>query len=333
MKVLQLPSLHRFRRANGYRIGALLLCLSALILAACSGDQGDHHQSVQTDNGNTISYSTLPQDVLVRVFYGGGKVGQLELTPEISIYGDGTFITGPGLQQQQGMLSSDALQHILHTLTSTDNLLQLHQQVFDDIPDQNVTLLQLSLNGKNYQFMYGPFGHLQEGTQAMHEYQQLGNAISAVRATLTGPVSAYTSQSMALLVYQTFRIDFTYRETSSLLNWPVSDFTLANAAAYECGVLPIDHTGPNADSGCLVYTIPHLAYLLNQQDLQPIKQALQGKQEGMFIENSSYYVVTLRPLLPDEIAHQQLAMYGSNIQDYTPIPLKTGTIPVAQTTH
>ena len=63
------------------------------------------------------------------------------MTPEISIYGDGTFITGPGLKLQQGSLSNDALQSLLHTLTSTDNVLQLQQQVFDDIPNQNATLL------------------------------------------------------------------------------------------------------------------------------------------------------------------------------------------------
>lgn len=314
-----------------YRVGALLFCLLALFLTACDGGQSNH-QTVQTDSGKVISYSVLPQDVLVRIFYGGGKVGRLEFTPEVSIYGDGTFITGPGLQLQQGSLSSDQLQGLLHTLTSTDNLLQMHQQVFDDIPDQNVTLLQLMLNGKTYQFLYGPFGNLQEGDQAMHEYQQLGNAITTIRNSLSGVRSAYTSTQMALLVYQTFRVDFTPQQTEALLTWPLTDFTLANMAIYECGVIPQDQTGPNADNGCLVYTVPHVAYLPGQQDLQRVRTALQGKQEGMFIENNSYYMVLLRPLLPDEIAQHQLAMYGSNTQEYAPVPLKTGAVPVPTVT-
>lgn len=318
-----------------YRGSVLLLCLLMTFLAACDSGQSSHHQTVQTDSGKVISYSTLPQDVLVRVFYGGGKVGQLEMTPEISIYGDGSFITGPGLQPQQGSLSGDQLQNLLHTLTSTDNLLQMDQQVFDDIPDQNVTLLQLALNGKTYQFTYGPFGNLQESTQKMHEYQQLGSAISMVRNSLAGPESAYTSQQTTLLVYQTFRADFTTAQTETLLNWPLTDFTLADTAVYECGTVQVagaDGPRPNADNGCLVYTVPHVAYLPNQQDLQLIKTALKGHQEGMFSENGSYYVVILRPLLPDEIAQKQLAMYGSDAQDYAPVPLKTGAVPIATPT-
>jgi hypothetical protein len=268
----------------------------------------------------------------VRLFYGGGKVGTLEMTPEISIYGNGTFITGPDLQPQQGSLSNDALQNLLHTLTSTDNLLQLQRQVFDDIPDQNATLLQLAVNGKHYQFVYGPFGNLQESTQDMHAYQQLGNAISAIRNALNGPETPYTSQEMALLVSQTFRADYTIAQNQTIPIWPLSDIDLANTAIYECGAIPQDQTGPNADNGCLSYTVPQVAYLPGQDDLQQIKSALHRQPQGMFLENTSHYVVILRPLLPDEIAQQQLAMYGSNAQTYTPVPLKSGDIPVPTAT-
>lgn len=312
--------------------GALLLCLLALLLTGCDSSQNSNHQSVQTDSGNVITYSTLSHDVLIRVFYGGGKVGKLALTPEISIYGDGTFITGPGLQLHQGLLSTNSLQTLLHTLTSTDNLLQLHRQIFNDIPDQNTTLLQLTLNGKNYQFIYGPFGHLQESEQDMQEYQRLGMAISAIRNSLSGPENTYTSQQMALLVYQTFRTDFTEAQKQALLHWPLTDFTLADIAIYECGIIPQDLTGPNADNGCLTLTTPSVAYLASEQDLQLIKNVLKGQAQGVFSENNSYYVVTLRPLLPDEIARRQLAMYGSDTLAYTPVPLKGGTIPVATAT-
>lgn len=316
--------------ARSYLIVVVLLCLLTLLLAACdsgTASNGNHHKTVQTDSGSAITYSTQPQDVLLRIFYGGGKVGTLEMTPEISIYGDGTFITGPGLQLQQGSLSSDALQSLLHTLTSTDNLLQLHHQVFDDIPNQNTTLLQVALNGQNYQFLYGPFGNLQESTQDMHEYQQLGNAISSVRNALTGPETPYVSHTMALLAYQTFRADFTTEQDQALPIWPLNDLDLANTAIYECGTIPQDQTGPNADNGCLVYTVPQVAYLPGDADLQQIKSALHGQPQGMFLEYTSHYVVILRPLLPDEIAQHQLAMYGSNTQAYTPVPLKGGTIP------
>lgn len=317
---------------NRVRVGLVLLGLLAVVLTACDWGQNTSHKTIQTDSGSTISYSTLPQDVLVRIFSGGGKVGRLEITPEISIYGDGTFITGPGLRLEQGSLDSDQLQNLLHTLTSTDNLLQVHQQVFADIPEQNVTLLQLALNGKNYQFIYGPFGNLQESTEQMHEYRQLGNAISAVRSALAGPERPYASTQMALLVSQTFRADLTAARKQTIPTWPPGGIVLADTAIYECGTIPQDLTGPNADNGCLAYTVPRVAYLPGQRHLLAIQAALKGQQEGLFTENGNYYLVILRALLPDERVQQQLAMYGSNSQSYTPVPLKTGTIPAPTVT-
>ncbi|HEY0753400.1 MAG TPA: hypothetical protein VGD98_05510 [Ktedonobacteraceae bacterium] len=314
-----------------YGVQALLLCLLALLLSACTSGTTStptHRKTVQTNSGNSITYSTQSQDVLLRLFYGGGKVSLLQMTPEISIYGDGSFITGPDLQLQQGSISSDTLQNLLHTLIGTDNLLQLHHQVFDDIPDQNTTLLQMTLDNQNYQFLYGPFGNLQESTQDLHDYQQLGNAISTIKNALSGPEKTYTSQNMALLVYQTFRADYTSAQNQTIPLWPLNNIDLANAAVYECGTIPQDQTGPNADNGCLTYTVPKTAYLPTQGDLQQIKAALLGQQQRMFLENNSHYVVILRSLLPDEIAQQQLAMYGSNTQAYTPIPLKGGNIPI-----
>lgn len=166
----------------------------------------------------------------------------------------------------------------------------------------------------------------------MHEYQQLGNAISTIRNALNGPETPYTSQEMALLVYQTFRADYTIAQNQTIPIWPLSDIDLANTAIYECGTIPQDQTGPNADNGCLSYTVPQVAYLPGQDDLQQIKSALHGQLQGMFLEDTSHYVVILRPLLPDEIAQQQLAMYGSNAQAYTPVPLKSGDIPVPTAT-
>lgn len=314
-------------------VGVSLLFLLLFLLVACDvGTGSSHRKTMQTDSGGAITYSTQPQDVLLRLFYGGGKVGTLQLTPEISIYGDGTFITGPGLQLQQGSLSNVTLQDLLHTLTSTDNLLQLHQRVFDDLPGQNATLLQVALNGQNYQFVYGPFGNSQENTQNLHEYQLLGNAISAVRNSLSGSETPYVSNDMALLVYQTFRLDFTGTQNQNLPAWPLHDIDLANAALYECGAIQPDQTGPNADNGCLTYIVPQVAYLPGKDALREIQNALHGQPQALFLEATNYYAVILRPLLPDEIAQQQLAMYGSNAQTFTPIPLKRGDIPTPNAT-
>lgn len=308
--------------------GVFVLCLLALLLGACdSGTPTSQHQTVQTDSGSPVTYSVLPQDVLLRLFYGGGKVSKLEMTPEISIYGDGTFIIGPGLTLQKGSLSSDELQSLLHSLTSTDNLLHLQRQVFNDIPGQNATLLQANLNGQNYQFTYGPFGNLQESAQDMREYQQLGHAISTIKNAVAGSRAPYTSQRMALLVYQTFRIDYGITQDQTLPEWPLADIDLANAAIYECGMIHEDDTGPNADNGCLTYTAPLVAYLPGENDVQQLEATLKGQQAGMFLEYSNRYIVMLRPLLPDEIAHNQLAMYGSNTLAYQPVPLKGGAIP------
>lgn len=324
-----------FSRAKNRHILACLLtmCLLSLLFAACdsgTGKQGSPQQTMKTDSGDTISYSTQPQDVLIRIFFGGGKVGSLQLTPEVSIYGNGTFITGPGLQPREGSLSSDNLQKLLHTLTSTNNLLKLHRQVFNDIPDQNITLLQIMLNGKSSQFIYGSFNNLSESEQDMQEYKQLGNAISTIRNSLSGPTTAYTSQNKALLVYVTSRADFTH---TSIPAWTVSGINLADAAAYECGLIKPDPNTPrtNLDNGCLTYTVPQVAILPDQQSLRLITDLLHGQQQGMFMEDDAYYIIMLRSLLPDEMARQELAMYGSDIQNYTPIPLKKGSIPVSNT--
>ncbi|MEO7020533.1 MAG: hypothetical protein ABI234_10320 [Ktedonobacteraceae bacterium] len=314
----------------------MFLCLLAMLLTACdwgnSGSSGQH-QALQTDNGSTVTYSTRSSDVLVRLFYGGGKVGTLELTPEISLYGDGMFITGPSLQLRQGGISNDDLQNLLHTLTGTDNLLQLHRQVFNDIPNQNAALLQVTLNDKKYQFVYGPFGHLQEGSQDRHEYQQLGDAIGAIQQALSHPTQAYTSPQSALLVHQTFREDFTENQNQTIPRWTLSrTLNLAHAAIYECGVVPADFTSPNLDLGCLNYTIPQLAILLDQQNSNLVENLLHGTPQQMFLENNDYYIVMLRPLLPDELAQHHVAMYGNNNQDYTPVPLKSGPIPVPTVT-
>lgn len=309
----------------------LLVSLSTfmLFLATCTTGPTPtpppSHRSLPTDSGIPVTYSILPQDVLVRVFYGGGKLGTLELMPEVSIYGDGAFILGPSLHLQKGSLTSDALQQLLRTLVNTDSLLSLHRQQFYDMPDQNATLLQLTLNGQYHEFLYGPFGNLTESAQDMADYHHLGDAIATVRNTLQGPFSAYTSGNVALLVHETFSPDL----TQNIPTWPISNFSLFNAAAYECGVIPPDQTGPNADNGCLTFTVPHTAILPTRNELQTLSALLHGQDQATFIEQNLYYTVVLRPLLPDEIAQNKLAMYGSNNLDYAAVPLKTGPIPVA----
>lgn len=302
----------------------LLLLASCSTTPALSSTKGTPHATLATNNG-TLTYSTSPQDVILRTFYGGGNMGTLEMSPDISIYGDGTYILGPGIHMREGHLSTNALQQLLHILVDNDGLpgLQLHQ--FYDIPDQNMTLLQLNLNGKNYAWYYGQYGFLQESTQDMSEYHRLGQALASITQSIAGATQAYTSTKMVLLVHQDFSPDL----TKQIPTWTLPDFTLDAVAAYECGVTPPDQTGPNADTGCLSFTVPHYAYLLAPQQMQAIQAMLKGQQEGVFFEQDTqnYYSIVLRPLLPDELHEQTLAMYGSAELNYVAIPLHSGNIP------
>jgi len=144
----------------------IIFCIIIILFTACessanTSSTNSAKQTLSISSGSTITYSTRPQDVLIRTFYGGGKLGTFEMSPEISIYGDGTFILGPGLQMQQGRLQAAALQQLLNKLVDTYGLLKLNKQQFYDVPDQNATVLQLMLNDKEYTYLFGPFGNMQ----------------------------------------------------------------------------------------------------------------------------------------------------------------------------
>jgi hypothetical protein len=318
------------KREISYRLLLIMLCSLVIPLAACDSSSSapsannNTKQTLSTSSGSTITYSTDPRDVLIRTFYGGGKLGTLEMSPEISIYGDGTYILGPGLQMQQGYLSANALQQLLNKLVDTYGLLKLSRQQFYDVPDQNATVLQLMLNGKHFEYLYGPFGNLQESAQEVGEYQRLGQALTSVTDALVGPTHTYTSKEMALLVHQTFSPDL----TQNIPYWYFPDFTLFQLATYECGQIPPDETGPNGDTGCLTYTVPHTVLLLNTQQLQQIMMLLHGQGQGTFLERGIYYSVALRPLLPDEPVQRMLAMLGSQELSYTGVSLVAGPVPI-----
>ncbi|HLG60870.1 MAG TPA: hypothetical protein VKY19_02990 [Ktedonosporobacter sp.] len=303
-------------------------CLLATQLGGCSLFSASGSQQPQkttftssaSSSSEPITYSTGAHDVLIRTFYGGGLYGSLELAPQVSIYGDGTYILG---QDQQGTISSDALQQLLDTLVNTDGLLHLKRQQFIDIPDQNATFLELSLNDKQLELVYGPFGNQQESADDMDEYHRLGKALSTITATLKGPTHPYHSSSSALLVRQIFHPDF----TQTILYWPLYEFTLSQAAIFECGIVPPDENSSNAETGCLKYLIPDHAQLLTASQLQTLRTQLNNRPEGIFTEQGLYYEVTLRPLLPDELAHKTVAMFGSAQGSYRGVPLNQGTIP------
>gem|GEM_PF-563898 len=309
-----------------------LFCIMMLLFTACDSTPNTaskvKNQSISTNNG-VITYSTSPQDVLIRTFYGGGKLGSFEYSPEISIYGDGSYILGPGLQMREGQLSSDALGQLLHILVDTDGLLKFTTKQFYDIPDQNATFLQLMLNGTSYTFQYGPFGNLQESAQDRDAYHRLGAALTSITGALNGPTHPYAGKQMALLVHQDFNPDL----SQTIPNWSLPDFNLYNLAVYECGAVPLDQTGPNGDTGCLTYTVPHNALLLSAQQQQLIISLLKGQSQGVFLDLGQYYSVTLRPLLPDEIAQKMLAMLGSAELVYTGVPLQKGPVPTATPTR
>ena len=318
------------------RINALLpgvfviLCLLAALITACasssnttsSTQSGKNTQVLPTNNG-MITYSANPGDVIVRTFYGGGNFGTLAFSPEISIYGDGTYILGPGIQMRQGKLDADSLQQLLHTLVDTDGLLGFTQTQFYDVPDQNATYLQLTLNNKHYEFQYGKFGTLRESTQQLDEYHRLDRALTTIRESLKGPTHPYSNNMMIVLVHQDFSPDL----TQNIPEWSLPDFTLSQLAIFECGVIPPDQVGPNGDTGCLTFTTPGVVYLPTTRQLQSIRALLRNQQQGEFIEQGLYYHLVLRPLLPDELPQKVVAMFGSNKLSYSGIPLHSGAIP------
>jgi hypothetical protein len=312
-------------RAIKYSLPAMLcLALLGTLLTGCNmsttATTSGHKATFQTSSHQSVSYSTNPDDVLIRTFYGGGLQGTLEFGPQVSIYGDGTYILG---LDRTGKLDSVALQQLLSTLVDSDGLLGFARRQFADIPDQDATFLELSLDGRQEELMYGSFGNMRESAQDMDEYHRLGQALSAITAALKGPTQPYRSTAIALLVRRMFSPDL----SRSIPTWPLTDFTLAQAAVYECGVIPPDEVGLNPETACLKYTIPQHAILLNQAQAHAIQARLQGSQ-GTFTEDGQYYTVTLRPLLPDELAAKTLAMFGSAQEGYTGVPLLTdGKVP------
>ena len=308
----------------------VILCLLATLLTACSGSgnttsaskNGKSTRAMPTNNG-IITYSTNPNDVIVRTFYGGGNFGTLAFSPEMSIYGDGRYILGPGLQMREGRLDTDSLQQLLHALVDADGLLSFTQTQFYDVPDQNATLLQLTLNKKYYEFQYGKFGTLQESAQALDEYHRLDRALTMIRESLKGPTHPYSNATMTVLVHQDFSPDL----TQNIPVWPLADFTLSQLAKFECGIIPPDQVGPNGDTGCLTFTVPRAAYLPNRRQIQTIRSLLNNQQQGEFLEQGLYYRLVMRPLLPDELPLKTVAMLGSNELSYKGVPLQSGPIP------
>jgi hypothetical protein len=310
----------------------VLSCLLIVLLSACNGatsaSSSSSHSTKQiiSSSGASIAYSTGPTDVVIRTYYGGGEVGTLDFSPEISIYGNGNYILGPGLKMRWGKLAPGALGQLVQKLVHTYGLLNFQQQQFNEDTDQDATWLELTLNNKQYEFAYGRYGLRPESTIDKAEYYRLDEALTTIRNALTGPTRPYTNNAMALLVHQDFSPDL----TQTIPSWNLSDFSLSQVAEFECGIIPPDLVGPNAGTGCLTYTIPSSGYLPTMHDLQTIKNMLKGQQEGDFTEQGQYYRVVLRPLLPDEQSQKALAMFGSQQYYFKPIPLHGGGLPAAQ---
>lgn len=302
----------------------LILCcilLLSIVLSSCAdGSTTSQSQTIQSSSAQQITYSTDPKKVLIRLFYGGGLYGSFQPAPQLSIYGDGTYILGT---EQQGKLNNDDLQHLLTDLIDSYNLTTLKRQQFSDVPDQNATYLELALNGKTQELVYGPFGSRQESTQDLDEYQRLGKAITAINNALKGPTQPFTANATALLTRQVFGA------SNSAVYWPLTDLSLSQAALFECGpVRPSsDEVDPNQELGCLKYTIPNNVLLLTGSQLQVLKNSLDGQSQGTFLGGNGTYEVRLRPLLPDEIAQKTVAMFGSAQSSYKSIPLHEGPPP------
>jgi hypothetical protein len=290
-------------------------------MSSCEADQNPSQTATVKNSANQITYSTNAQDVVIRTYYGGGQYGTLPLGPQLSVYGDGTYLIG---LEKQGKLTNDALQQLLSTLIDTDGLLSFKRQQFSDVPDQNSTFLELNLNGKHTELVYSNFGSRAESAQDLDEYQRLGKALTALKESLNSPTQAYTTNRYALLVRETATPD----RTQPMQTFTLQDFTLAQIAKFECGPNKDDRaTSGNPVGPCLHYTRPLGALILRDNQLQTIKTLLGGQQEGQFAQMGLYYDVRLRPLLPDEVSTKKLAMLGSLQLTYEDIPLVEGTLP------
>jgi hypothetical protein len=296
-----------------------LVLLIALILSSCNEDQA---QTATVKNASSqITYSTNAQDVVIRTYYGGGHYGTLPLGPQLSLYGDGTYVIG---LEQQGKISSDAMQQLLATLVDTDGLLSFKRQQLADVPDQNSTFLELNLNGKHTELTYSNFGSRPETAQDLNEYQRLGKALTIFKESLNGPTQPYTSNKYALLVHETATPD----QTQPIPPFFLQDFTLPQVAKFECGPNKDEaRTSGNPIGPCLQYTRPLGVLILTDNQLQQIKTLLGDQQEGQFTQLGLYYDVRLRPLLGDEVSTKKLAMLGSLQFGYEDIPLVEGTLP------
>ncbi len=296
-----------------------LVLLTPLILSSCNEDQT---QTATVKNSSSqITYSTNAQDVVIRTYYGGGHYGTLPLGPQLSLYGDGTYVIG---LEKQGKISSDAMQQLLSTLVDTDGLLSLKRQQFADVPDQNSTFLELNLNGKHTELTSSNFGSRPESAQDLDEYRRLGKALTTFKESLNGPTQPYTTNKYALLVHETATVD----RTQAIQTFSLQDFTLPQVAKFECGPNKDEsRTSGNPIGPCLQYTRPLGALMLKDNQLQQIKTFLGGQQEGQFIQLGLYYDVRLRPLLGDEVSTKKLAMLGSLQFGYEDIPLVEGTLP------
>jgi hypothetical protein len=319
MDHLQKDSMGKTGAEKG-RIFLLLVCFALLLLALSSCDpttlSSSSHTQNRTFTGSStqpITYSSSPSDVLIRTFYGGGLQGSFSFGPQVSIYGDGSYILG---LDRQGKLTTEELQQLLNVLVNTYGVLSFSQQRFSDVQDENATFLELAFNGKQEELIYGTSSSDQD------EYQRLGQALTAINEALKGPTQPYKASAVSLLTRQTFSPDL----HASIPSWPLTDFTLAQAAVYECGPVPPDETSRNAETACLKFAIPEHAILLNGAQVQSIKEMLTGVQ-GDFTEQGLYYTVFLRPLLPDEVTRKMLAMFGSDQEIFRGVPLLSGKVP------
>ena len=298
----------------------LFLLFTSCSLGSSSQTTTNEKQTIMNTANQSITYSDNPHDVVLRTFYGGSLSGTFQLGPRISLYGDGSYTLG---LDRRGQLAGDAMQKLLSTLVDTDGLLSLTQQQFFDIPDQDATFLELMLNGKTRELVYGNFGNQPETQTSMDEYQRLGKALQTLTETLSGTTQPYAPTAYTLLARQ---VSFVI-QTQEIPYWPLPDVTLYQLSTFECGAVPEDTTSTNKEIGCLKYTIPDHALLISAEQYIPLKAQIPLDQPSVFRENGFSYEVTVRPLLPDEQGQKALAMFGGSQLTYKSVPLQSGPIP------
>ena len=269
----------------------LWVLVAVLALAACG------KQTVSTGGGSSVTYSTNPSSLVVRVDLTGGFVPVETIftnLPVVSVYGDGSVITsGPQIMIYPGpvvpnllvrKLDAAGMQAVLTAAEEAGVLTEpfdYGQPPVADVPDTGVTV---NVNDKSYtqgaNALGGDFG-TENLTQAQIDARaklskfvdSMSNLETLVGAEHIGPEQPFTITGWRLRATVADQLP-TGEPAPTVVPWPVPSLALASVG--EC-------TAVTGDVGAQVTDTMTTA-----------------NQLTFFTDAGKTYQVLARPLLPDE---------------------------------